>query len=121
MTQFTPEKRAKFLKKLAEMPNVARAARLCGVTRQTAYAHRDKDESFSKAWDDAIEEGIEKLEEVAMRRAKKQSDTLLIFLLKAHRPDLYREQVKVSGHLTWEQIVREAQADDDSVSDDPYA
>ena len=34
------------------------------------------------------------LHAIAMERARKQSDTMLIFLLKAHRPAVYRETVR---------------------------
>lgn len=99
MTDFTPEKRQKFLSKLAEMPNVARAARLCGITKQTAYRHRAIDEEFAVAWEEALDEGVERLEEEAMKRAKKYSDVLMIFLLKAHRPEKYRDNLNLSGTL----------------------
>ena len=37
------------------------------------------------------------LEKEAWRRALKQSDTLLIFLLKAHRPQKYREVIQAQN------------------------
>jgi len=91
-TIWTPKKRDKFISKLREMPNVSRAARLTVVSRSSAYRLRETDSEFAAEWDAAIEEGVEALEEIAMRRAKKSSDTLLIFLLKAHKPEMYREQ-----------------------------
>lgn len=94
-TVWTPEKEKKFFSKLREMPNVSRACRLSGVSRSAAYQRRSNDEVFATAWDDAIEEGVEKLEEKAMQRAIKDSDTLLIFLLKAHRPEKYNQTNRV--------------------------
>ena len=93
-TEFTPEKREKFLIALGKMPNISSACRQVGIARHTAYNHRKTDAEFKAAWDDAIEIGVDALEEVAMKRAKKESDTLLIFLLKAHRPEKYRERVE---------------------------
>jgi hypothetical protein len=93
-TDFTPEKVKKFLKELAKMPNVSRACRVVGIARKTAYDRRDIDAEFAAAWDDAKEAGIEALEEKVWRRAEKESDTLAIFLLKAHKPALYNVPAK---------------------------
>lgn len=112
---FTPEKKAKFLKALTQMPNVSRACRLARTSRTTAYNHRNADSAFAAAWDEALDIGIETLEEEAHIRAfkgrsepvfyqgakvgqvKRYSDTLAIFLLKAHRPEKYRERHEISG------------------------
>jgi hypothetical protein len=53
-----------------------------------------RDEAFGMAVADAIEEGTDRLEDEAKRRAMKQSDTLIIFLLKARRPDKYKDRVE---------------------------
>lgn len=57
-----------------------------GISKSHAYELRQRDEDFALRWADAIEEGTERLEEEARRRAMDGSDTLLIFLLKARRP-----------------------------------
>ncbi|HWQ34318.1 MAG TPA: terminase [Blastocatellia bacterium] len=114
-TKWTPEKE-RFLKKLRLTGgNVSRAARAARVSRSTVYFWRDEDSDFAKAWDDAIEEGLDDLEQEARRRAFKgtkkpvyqggrlagyvqeYSDTLLIFLLKGGRPKKYRERFEHSG------------------------
>lgn len=59
------------------------------------YALRDRDPKFREAWEDALEHGSDRLEDIAHRRARNGSDTLLIFLLKARRPDKYRERSAV--------------------------
>lgn len=99
----------KFLKCLAEKGNVSAACRKAKIDRKWAYEKRDRDPLFKEAWDEALEVATEALEEEARRRAKdgvlepvfylggkvgsvrKYSDTLLIFLLKAHKPNKYRE------------------------------
>lgn len=103
-TQTTLKKRALFLKALGDLPNVARACRKAGIDRTTAYRWRDEDADFAAAWSAAIDAGIERLEEAAHERALNTSDVLMIFLLKAHRPDKYRENVHTqhSGGLTIE-------------------
>lgn len=118
----TPEKKKGFydwspifLEALMEVPNVSRAARRAGVTRPKAYYHRDRNEAFAQAWDEALEVGVDALEEEMWRRAvegipnpiyykgqlideiKEYSDTLAIFLAKAHRPEKFRERYDVTS------------------------
>lgn len=80
----------KFLKALATSPNVAGACRKAGIARMTAYRHRHDDLAFAEAWQNALDDAVDGLEGTVWTRAKK-SDTLAIFLLKAHRPDKYRD------------------------------
>jgi hypothetical protein len=61
--------RETFLAALAEYPIVSHAARLAGVGYRNAYLHREKDEEFAKAWDDALEQGVDRAEQEAFRRA----------------------------------------------------
>ena len=115
----TPKKRANFLEALSECGNIKKSAKIAKIGRQTAYRWRRTDEDFAKAWDEALELGIDALEDEAMRRAvdgylkpvfhggkqvgsvREYSDTLLIFLLKGRRPERYAERrnVKLSGAL----------------------
>lgn len=110
----------KFIKHLSEKANVSAACRKAGISRQYAYQIRDEDGVFKKAWDEALIIATEALEYEARRRAeegvldpiyykdsqvgavRKYSDTLLIFLLKAHRPETYRDNshVEHSGEIT---------------------
>lgn len=92
----TPKKsagewRPAFLQALRNSGNVRAACQAAGIDRKTAYQHRDKYPDFAAAWQDALDEAIDALEAVARKRALETSDTLMIFLLKAHRPALYRE------------------------------
>jgi hypothetical protein len=61
------------------------------------YEWRKKDEQFNADWDDAVEQGTDLLEDVAVRRAKDHSDTLLIFLLKARRKERYADRQEHTG------------------------
>jgi len=83
-----------FLEALRNSGNVRAACKAAGVSRQAAYASKDRSEVFAKAWDDALDDAIDALEATAIDRARKQSDALLMFLLKAHRPAKYRETVR---------------------------
>jgi hypothetical protein len=99
VTKVTPKKEppdtswhARFLELLATSCNVTLSARGAGVERMTAYRHYELFPDFARAWDDAKDAAVEVLEAEAWQRARKQSDTLMIFLLKAHKPEKYREQ-----------------------------
>ena len=104
---------APFLEALRLVPNVVRACDSANVPRRTVYDHRQRDDAFRAEWDDAIDEGIERLENEMHRRAfegtdkpvyqggqkvghiREYSDTLAIFLAKAHRPEKYRERQSI--------------------------
>lgn len=111
--------RETFLDALRAGASVAASARAVGITRQAAYLERDKSATFRAAWEAALEEGTDRLEDQALRRATVgvtrtrghyyqgarvgedvevvHSDTLLIFLLKARRPEKYRETLDLSN------------------------
>jgi hypothetical protein len=111
--KLTPEKLTAFCAALAETCNVGRACAAVGISRQTAYVWREGDADFAKAWEQALKAGLTALEDEAHRRAfegteepvfhqgsecgsvRKYSDTLAIFLLKAHAPEKYRENTRM--------------------------
>lgn len=94
-----------FLTALALSPNVSEAAAAAGMNRSYVYTARKEDSDFAALWDDAIESGVDQLVEAAFERALSESDTLLIFLLKSHRPSVYRETVRgLNINFTPEQI-----------------
>lgn len=96
MTKLTPAKKDTFLLFLSQGNTATYAARAIGMTRQALYKHADNDAEFKKQWENAVEEGIDTLEDEAINRAKDSSDTLLIFMLKGARPDKYRERLEVN-------------------------
>jgi hypothetical protein len=117
--KLTPEKLTAFCAALAETCNVGKACTAVGISRMTAYTWRSDMPDFADAWERAMKAGLLALEDEAHRRAfegldepvfykgdecgtvRKYSDTLAIFLLKAHDPEKYRENSKVelSGSL----------------------
>lgn len=127
----TPEKKLRrrrpwekgFLAALGLTGNVLRACRAAGVGRTTAYELREEAPDFRAAWDEALDEAMDRLEAEAWRRAVKgvrkpvyqqglhvgdvqeYSDTLLIFLLKGGRPEKYRELKEVRHRLRGEVTV----------------
>ena len=80
------------LRAYAECGTVAGAARAAGVSRQTFYTWMESDSEFAAALVDCRATLADELEDEAIRRAKKGSDSLLMFLLRAHRPERYREK-----------------------------
>lgn len=86
----------RFLEILGGTCNVTLAAKGAGVGRVTVYEHYKLFPDFAEAWNDAKEAAIELLEAEVWQRARKQSDLLAIFLLKAHKPQMYREKVDVT-------------------------
>jgi hypothetical protein len=83
-----------FLEALRNSGNVRAACKAAGLSRQAVYMHRRRSREFAAAWDEAMDDAVDMLEAIAIDRARKQGDTLLIFLLKAHRPAKYRETVR---------------------------
>lgn len=121
--EWTHPWQAAFLEALALMPNVSAACQRVGVSRPRVYQVRESDPAFAEAWANAVDVGVDLLERIAHARAttgepkvttrrtvKKEggkvveevevveettliSNALLIFLLKAHRPTMYRERI----------------------------
>lgn len=88
-----------FLRELERTSNVSKSARKAGVARGSTYRARDENPDFALAWDDALEVGIDAVEETAIRRAKAGSDALIQFILKTRRRATYgdRSSVQVGG------------------------
>lgn len=107
-----------FLKTLAMTGKVTEAVKAAGFSSSTSlYLKRKKDEKFAEAWDLALYVAGDKLEAEAIRRAHdgvyepqyyqgkvvghtiKYSDTLLMFMLKGIRPEKFRDNVRIDGHI----------------------
>lgn len=111
--QLKPGALERFVEALRESPHLMRAARAGGHTIGTFKKYKKLNPEFSEAWDDAMEEGIERAEVAVHDRAfigvdrpvfqqgvevgtvKEYSDSLAMFLLKAHKPEKYRERTEV--------------------------
>lgn len=115
--------RPRFIQALRNSGNVRASCQAAGIDRSTVYKAREKSKEFAEAWDEALEEAVDTLEAAAWTRARdgvtrrepvmykgekvgekvitEYSDQLMTLLLKAHRPDKYRERVdmKHSGKV----------------------
>jgi hypothetical protein len=105
----TAEKRRIFLDALAKGRSVGGAAAAAGVSRRTPYKWR-KSAKFAKDWDEHEDMGTDLIEDAATRRAvdgvkrpvfqqgrkvgevTEYSDHMTAILLKARRPEKYREK-----------------------------
>jgi hypothetical protein len=118
--KLTEARRERFLNALAETGNITAAVVLAGTSRMRVYELRKVDEDFRAAWDEAENSASDKLEAEAWRRAvdgvpeplvsagkivrdddgnpiaiRRYSDAMLTLLLKARRPEKFRERNSV--------------------------
>jgi hypothetical protein len=128
--KLTAREKTKFIEALRVSANVTNAAAAIKTSRASMYKVRDADADFKAAWDDAIEEAVDVLEEEARRRALKgtkrpiyqqgalvgyvqeYSDQLMTLLLRAHRPRKYRERLSVGGEDDGKPVVVRHVVDD---------
>lgn len=103
----TPARMDAAIKALAGGLTPAEAAAAAGIGRSTLFDWRRKDSKFADRWEEAADEGIDKLEQEAFRRGvlgtarpvfqgkelvghvQEYSDTLLVLMLKGRRPERY--------------------------------
>lgn len=90
----TPKNRAAFIAALREGWSIAGACNAAGFGTSAAYDWRHDDSEFAAEWDAAVDEGTDRLEDEARRRAMDTSDTLLIFLLKGRRPEKFKDRMQ---------------------------
>jgi hypothetical protein len=112
-----------FLLYLSATGNVSSAAMRAGIERSTAYRLYESAPDFAEAWDAALEVACDALELEARRRAfvgtakpvfykgqevgsiREYSDTLMVVLLKAHRPGKFRERAEtININMTAEEL-----------------
>ena len=102
-----------FLAELARVGIVGAACKKAGIGRSTAYKTYKDDPAFASAWDLALDDAADSMESEAIRRGtegvdkpvyqqgvevgtiREYSDTLLIFMLKAVRPEKFRDRSEV--------------------------
>lgn len=106
---------AAFLDALKDMGIVSRAAAIAGVSSSAVSALRQRNADFDAAFEDAMEEAIDKMETEARRRAvdgvektiyyqgevcgyeQVYSDSLLMFLLKGRRRAVFGDKQELTG------------------------
>lgn len=131
--EFTTVARGDFLAALAQGYTITAACAKIGFTRPCVYGYRKDDPQFAAEWDDAYERGSDYIEDEARRRAvegvtkpvfyqgvvcgevQEYSDTLMIAMLKARKPEKFRERFdhNVTGNIVVE-TVNFAKPDEDA-------
>jgi hypothetical protein len=118
----------RYLEGIRQFGTLVHACHLAHVSPHSVYLWRETDDTFVFREKEAQEHLTQALEREALRRAfegfdrpvfqrgqlvgheRVFSDSLMTTLLKARRPDKYRENINVSGSV--EQIVREVRGFD---------
>jgi hypothetical protein len=108
-----PDWPIRFLDAYRKIANVTLAAERAGVSRRAVYKRGEADPEFAGAMEDAREEAYDRLEHEAFRRGargvlepvfyqgercgeiRRYSDALLALLLKANRPERFRENARI--------------------------
>ncbi len=90
-----PDWGPRFIESFRASGIVRLAASSAGIDRDTVYKRRWRDPGFAADWAQAREDAIDVLEAEARRRALSGSDTILMFLLRANRPAMYRDNARL--------------------------
>ena len=127
--KYSPKMLDLFIETLSKYGIVTVAAKEAGqLDTRLLYEKKKQNPEFAERWDKAIERSIDLLENEARRRAfegcdrpvfqkgvqvgviREYSDTLLIFLMKANRPDKYHDRIysrnesTIRGNITIEVV-----------------
>ena len=122
--RLTRERQERFLKALAETGIVSAAVEIAGSSRTRVYELRKRNPGFAAAWEEAEERAADALEAEAWRRAvvgvqeplvsggkvvrdddgqplaiRRYSDTLMLALLKARRPEKFKDRAVVEHDI----------------------
>lgn len=81
-----------FLDQIERGYSPSKAAKAAGENLRFFKDWKGDDQNFALDWEDATERGADRLEDVATKRAIRGSDSLLTTLLKARRPEKFREK-----------------------------
>lgn len=100
----TYKKRKRFLDELELGASISQAAAAAGGTVAEFRGWKRADPNFSADWDEAIESGTDFIEDVALERALKKSDPLMMMILRARRPEKYNpsSKLELSGGISVE-------------------
>ncbi len=114
--EIADRKKRAYLEGLAMTPSFGEAARLAGISARTGWNYRSEASGrFSELLEVALQMGLRRAEDEGWRRGVEgweepvyqggklvgtklvKSDTMLIFMLKAGKPEKYRERHEISG------------------------
>ena len=99
--QITHPKKRAMLRAYARSMRVCASCEAATISPELHYYWLRTDPTYKAAFTEAREMAGERLEDEAVRRAmgtaERESDTLLIFLLKGAKPDIYKERYEHTG------------------------
>jgi hypothetical protein len=93
------EKKRAFLDALARLGTVRAAVEAASVDRHAVYRWRDEDPAFRQGWVDAIEDVADSVEAPMLANARAGQFLPGIAMLKALRPEKFRDGYNPSVHL----------------------
>lgn len=111
----SPERRKLFLDQLALGKSPAYACKAADIGYSTAHQWRKDDPEFAAQWLDAVEHGVDLLEDECRRRAydgydkpvfqggeqvgvvREFSDTLMVLMMKGRRKAVFSERTELTG------------------------
>ena len=95
-----------FLDTLRDTANVRLSAHKAGIDRTTAYRHRAKYTTFAAAWDEAIEDALDRIEARVFASAVDGDLQTARWFLSRRRPEVYGDSValKHSGSVGTEPL-----------------
>lgn len=113
-----PRRRAtaeRYLELYAKSGQQVTTALKVGLCRETISRWIKEWPEFAAKFREADELYVESLEQAVDARARKKSDLLAMFRLKAKRPRVYREQTEIThkGAVTFDVIVQEYKGPDE--------
>lgn len=130
---FTPEIEEIFIEQLFLTPNVRAVCNSHGISTMTYYNHKKENPDFEKRAEKALQQGVRinlasamyerAVDGIDMKANRMYSDTLAIFLAKAHDREFYGDKqdlnvsVQNGESILNEALNRSKQADNDSSSD----
>lgn len=99
MAKLTDKKRDAFLEALGKGLSVTTAAQAVGHTRSSMYGFKERDKDFSDAWDEAVEQGTDVIEDHVLKMGLNDKNlTALIFLLNGRRPEKFKQRHDVTSN-----------------------
>jgi hypothetical protein len=92
----TPEKEIVLTEALREKPSIKAACRKARIGRNAFYNWFNDDPEFAARINAAKAQGLDALEDALTERGLITDTTAAIFLLKSHRPEIYRDRIDLN-------------------------
>ena len=89
-------RKAQFLRELMRSPVIGTAARRAGLTRKMVMRERERNDLFREAWEQALVAAVDDVEQVLVEKAQGGDLKAIEMVLKAHRPERYRDRHEVA-------------------------